>query len=200
MPANLRIALVAEDELSMDVVERVVVASGRDFKVAGRFVERGFGNIKRSMLKYCQASHVLPHVVLTDLDQEACPVALRAAWRAQALPKTLLFNVAVREIESWLLADRSGLANFLGVPITKLPVRPEAVLHPKETLMSVARRSRNRRLAAELVPGQGSKASKGPLYNERLRGFVASTWDIGAAAAESASLQRLRDRLGQFLA
>lgn len=194
------IALVAEDDLSMDVVERVVAASGREFRIAGRFVERGFGNIKRSMSKYRQACRVVPHVVLTDLDQEVCPVALRASWGIQALPPTLLFNVAVREIESWLLADRRGLADLLGVPITKLPAQAEEVQHPKEVLMSIARRSRNRRLVAELVPAPGSRASKGPLYNERLRRFATSNWDIDAAAAGSESLQRLRDRLERFLA
>lgn len=193
------IALVAEDDLSMAIAQRVVAASDRDFEVASRFVARGFGNIKRSMLKYCQASHVTPHVVLTDLDQEVCPVALRGAWDVQALPRTLLFNVAVREIESWLLADRIGFAKFLGVPPIKLPAQPEAVMQPKETLMSIVRRSRSRRLAAELVPAAGSAARIGPLYNERLCRFALSDWDIGAAAVASPSLQRMRSRLEQFL-
>jgi hypothetical protein len=191
---------VTEDELSMAIARRAVRASGRNFEVSRFFVERGVGNIKRSMSKYRQACHAVPHVVLADLDQEECPVALRSNWGIRNLPSTLLFNVAVREIESWLLADRNGLAKFLGVPVNKVPTNVEDERHPKEKLMAIARGSRNRRLASELVPAAGSRASKGPLYNERLSAFVATDWNLDAACAGSPSLERLLQRLQQFLA
>jgi hypothetical protein len=193
------IALVAEDDLSLAVVERAVSSSGRHFEVVRRFVERGFGNIKRSVVKYRQASHVIPHVVLTDLDQEACPAMLRKKWGAVDLPDTVLFCVAVRETESWLLADRSGFAKFAGVASAKMPAAPEDLPDPKAMLMSLVRRSRNRRLATELLPAQGSAARIGPLYNQRLGQFVRTDWDLDVAARVCPSLQRMRDRLAKFL-
>lgn len=185
--------------MSLAVVERAVMSSGRHLEVVRRFVERGFGNIKRSVMKYRQASHVMPHVVLTDLDQEVCPAMLRQKWGAVDLPDTVLFCVAVRETESWLLADRSGFARFAGVALAKMPAAPEDLPDPKAMLMSLVRRSRNRRLATELLPAQGSLARIGPLYNQRLGQFVRSNWDLDAAARVCPSLQRMRDRLAKFL-
>jgi hypothetical protein len=193
-----RIALVAEDELSMAVLERTVTASGRPFLVARRLVEHGYGNIKRSITKYLQASHVLPHVVLTDLDRAECPAALRAEWGASNLPHSLLFRVAVRETESWLLGDREGFAAFTSVPKNKISPTPEEIPDPKNTLVGLVRHCRNRRLAVELVPRPGSPVPIGPLYNERLISFVRNRWNIDSAAEACPSLQRLRDRLTTF--
>lgn len=183
----------------MTVMDRIVAASGRPFEVSRRLVERGFGNIKRSMLKYRQASHVVPHVVLTDLDRAACPAALRAEWDAADLPPSMLFRVAVRETESWLLGDRHGFANFAAVALNKVPQDPEALQDPKETLVGLVRRSRKRRLIDELVPAHGSSVSIGPLYNEKLGAFAAQSWNIDAASDACPSLRRARQRLAGFL-
>ena len=183
----------------MAVLERVIAASGRPFLVARRLVERGFGNIKRSMIKYKQASYVLPHVVLADLDNADCPVALRRAWDAVDLPQFMLFRVAVRETESWLLGDCEGFADFTSVPTNKIPRAPEQVADPKELLVGLVRRCRNRRLAAELVPPPGSSVPIGPLYNERLISFVRDRWNVDTSAAVCPSLQRMRARLASFV-
>jgi hypothetical protein len=188
VPLLLSVALVAEDDLSMAVMNRLVAASGRPIEVSRRLVERGFGNIKRSVSKYRQASKVIPHVVLTDLDRAACPSALRAEWGVADLPTSMLFRVAVRETESWLLGDRHGL-----------PQNPETLQDPKQSLINLVRRSRKRRLREELVPAHGSSASIGPLYNERLGEFVAQSWDIDAASQTCLSLQRARQRFASFL-
>jgi hypothetical protein len=200
VPDLLSVALVAEDDLSMAVLDRIVAASERPIEVSRRLVERGFGNIKRSVAKYRQASHVIPHVVLTDLDRAECPAGLRADWGAAELPPSMLFRVAVRETESWLLGDRHGFAEFAAVALNKVPQHPESLQDPKETLIGLVRRSRKRRLIDELVPAHGSSVSIGPLYNERLGVFAAHSWDIDAASAACVSLRRTRQRLAGFLA
>ena len=184
----------------MAVVDRIVAASGRPFAVTRRLVERGFGNIKRSVPKYRQASHVVPHVVLTDLDRAACAAVLRDEWGAADLPASMLFRVAVRETESWLLGDRHGFATFAAVALNKVPQEPEALQDPKGTLIGLVRRSRKRRLIQELVPAHGSSVAIGPLYNERLGAFAEHTWDIDAASGVCPSLRRMRQRLEGFLA
>jgi len=176
-----------------------MVASGRPFLVGRRLVERGFGNIKRSIVKYRQASHVLPHVVLADLDNADCPATLRMQWGASDLPRSMLFRVAVREVESWLLGDCDGFSAFTSVPKNKVPQSPEQVANPKELLVNLVRRCRNRRLAAELVPRPGNSVPIGPLYNERLIAFVQSQWNVETATVACPSLQRARLRLGSFL-
>lgn len=192
------VVLVAEDDLSMAVAVRVIASSNGNIHVSNRVVARGFGNIKRSIRKYRQASRVVPHVVLTDLDRMECPATLRREWQASDLPKSMLFCVAVHETESWLLADRHGFAQFAKVPANKVPAVPEALQDPKAALLRLVRNSRSRRLATELLPAHGSAASIGPLYNERLIGFVRIDWDIEVATAACASLQRMRARLAEF--
>jgi hypothetical protein len=46
---------------------------------------------------------------------------------------------AVNELESWLLADREGLANFLGIAVSRMPICPEREEFPKKTLVNISR-------------------------------------------------------------
>lgn len=199
MPNTLDVALVVEDALSYEVMARLLAATGRGYHVTLPLVERGCGNIQRSITKYRNASNILAHVVLTDLDQAECPYTLRKKWGVETLPKSMLFRVAVRETEAWLLADRAGFATFAGIPISKVAREPEALADPKQTLINLVRHSRNKRLAAEIVPPQGSRVSIGPLYNERLCRFVRERWDLDAAIEIAPSLQRTFARLKTFL-
>ncbi len=193
------IAVVVEDDLSLAVLERIISSSSSSLRITRRLVERGFGNIKRSITKYRQASHVIPHVVLTDLDNAECAATLRRGWKAESLPETMLFRVAVRETEAWLLADQASFARFAGIPAKKVPLWPDALPDPKQALINLVRNSRSRRLAAELVPAQGSRVTIGPLYNERLAAFAREQWRPAAAAECSPSLHRTIDRLSSFL-
>lgn len=192
------IALVTEDELGMVVAQRVIAASHRPFVIGRRVVARGFGNIKRSIDKYRQASRTMPHVVLTDLDRTVCPARLRADWRAIELPSAMLLCVAVRETEAWLLGDRQGFARFATIGIGRLPPQPESLPDPKECLVELVKRSRNRALARDLTPARGSPLPHGPLYGERLAAFAEREWDIDAASHRCPSLRRMRQRLEIF--
>lgn len=193
------IVVAVEDELSGVVMRRLIASSGRDFAIDRLINTRGNSQLKAGMRKFKSASHGLPHVILTDLDRYTCPPALLEHWRAVHLPPQLLFRIAVREVESWLLADREGIAEFLHVAVAKVPRNPEAELDPKRSLINLARRSRKRRLAEELVPSFGSSATIGPLYNTRLSEFVNSTWDIDRAKVLADSLSRTIGRLAVFL-
>lgn len=191
--------LAVEDELSAAVMCKLVQATGRGFVITRIMNARGCGQLKAGMEKFRTACHVLPHVVLTDLDQYPCPPALIAAWKAKALPPQMLLRIAVREVEAWLLADRDGIANFLSVAKNKVPQDPEAEADPKRTLINLARKSRKRRLSIELVPETGSSASIGPLYNARLSEFVDTAWDVDRARTVAPSLDRTLSRLASFM-
>ena len=193
------IVVVVEDELSGVVMRRLIADSRRNFVIDRLINMRGNSKVKAGIKKFKSASHGLPHVILTDLDSYSCPLALLQNWKAVHLPPQLLFRIAVREVESWLLADREGIAEFLHVAVTKVPRNPEAELNPKRSLINLARRSRKRRLAEELVPALGSSASIGPLYNSRLSDFVNSAWNINRAKVLADSLSRTIDRLAVFL-
>lgn len=199
MTEPLEIALVVEDVLSLVLMEKLLAHCGRSYTVLRPLVERGVGNIYKSIAKYRSASRALPHVVLVDLDQSACAPQLREQWGVASVPKSMLFRVAVREVEAWVLADREGFAGFAGIPVNKISAAPESLADPKQELINLVRRSRNRRLAAELVPVQGSAVSMGPLYNERLGQFVREGWSVDAAMEHSPSLARTLNRLQTFM-
>ncbi|MBI4757273.1 MAG: hypothetical protein HY778_18070 [Betaproteobacteria bacterium] len=193
------ILVAVEDELSAAVMRRLVVASGRGFVIDRVINARGNGLLKAGMGKFVSASRVLPHVVLTDLDRCPCPPELLRQWGASRLPPRLLLRIAVREVEAWLLADRTGMAAYLSVPVTKVPHDPETELDPKRTLINLARRSRKRRLIEELAPQVGSPNCIGPLYNARLTEFACNRWDVEAARERAPSLDRALQRLSSFL-
>lgn len=199
MDADIHVVLVFEDELSEAVLRRLLIHSGRPFVVSHGILARGFGNIKRDVSKYKTACRAVPHIVLTDLDQSPCPPALLELWGVVNRPDELLFRVAVREVEAWLLADAAGLAAFMNVLSSRFPAYPESVIDPKQALISVARRSKSR-VAREIVPSAGSIASQGPLYNEHLCRFVRDHWNVQAALIKAPSLARTVARLSDFLA
>ncbi|WP_139225764.1 hypothetical protein [Paracidovorax konjaci] len=200
MARSIEIALVVEDALSLVLMEKILAHTGRGYIVFRALVECGAGNIHKSVKKYLNASRALPHVVLVDLDQIACAPSLRRKWGVTALPESMLFRVAVRESEAWVLADRAAFAAFAEIPINKISSVPESLPDPKQELVNLVRRSRNKRLASELVPVQGSSVSIGPLYNERLGQFVRDCWDVDAAMMNAPSLERTFSRLQTFMA
>lgn len=193
------IGVVVEDELSGAVMRRLIVTTGRNFIIERMINARGSGQIKSGIEKFRTSSYALPHIVLTDLDRYPCPPALLEDWGVIDLPPQFLFRIAVREVESWLLADREGIAEFLHVAVSKVPHAPEAEVDPKRTLLNLARRSRKKRLAQELVPALGSSAQIGPLYNARLCEFVNDKWNVEEAKQLADSLSRTLSRLSEFL-
>jgi hypothetical protein len=199
MPRSLEVALVVEDVLSLYVMEKVMAHTKRGYVVARAINVGGVDRIRMSLTKYRTASLAMAHVVLVDLDDAPCAPLLRQQWGAITLPESMLFRVAVREVEAWVLADRAGFASFAGIPTSKVSRTPETLPDPKQSLINLVRQSRNRRLAAQLVPEQGTSMSKGPLYNERLGQFVREKWDVAAAMQAAPSLKRTVERLENFL-
>lgn len=188
--------IVVEDILSEVVMGRLLEHAGyagkTTFRIAGGNVQ-----IKQNISKYKGTSRVARHIVLTDLDSYPCPPALLDAWNVGELPPTMLLRIAVREVEAWLLADRKGIASFLHAPVEKIPVLPETESDPKQTLFSLIRKSRKRRLVEEMVPKPG--AHIGPLYNERMCDFALNHWQIEAASENASSLCRNISSITAFL-
>lgn len=187
--------VIVEDVLSETVMQRLLDHVG--FRGVSVFrVMRGNGKIRAGMQKFSAASLVYPHIILTDLDRFPCPPALFDNWRIGRLPETMLLRVAVHEVEAWLMADREGLAGYLQVAQEKMPLNPEAETDPKQCLFSLVRRSRKRRLRAEILPTPG--AHIGPLYNEHFCRFADEHWRIENAAGNAPSLARSLARLMVF--
>jgi hypothetical protein len=136
-----------------------------------------------------------PWIVVVDLDRDAeCPAALIADWLPQ--PAHLMcFRVAVREVESWLLADTEALAAFLGIRKILIPAAPDQLEDPKQVLVSLGTRARRAEIRRDLVPRPASGRSTGPGYTSRMLEFVQDYWRPAVAESNSDSLRRCRKRL-----
>ncbi|MBU1567761.1 MAG: DUF4276 family protein [Proteobacteria bacterium] len=192
------LVIAVEDELSGAVIEKLVSFSG--YSGSNRiFNARGYGQLKKMVPTFRKASRTIPHIVLTDLDRSSCAPALLVDWGAIRLPRNLLFRVAIREVEAWLLADRIGISDFLNIDVNKVPYHPETEDDPKRTLINLARKSRTRKLAKEIAPSSKSSATIGILYNYHLINFVNSRWGINQARQNAPSLDRALSRIALFL-
>lgn len=139
---------------------------------------------------YNYAARFEPWFVLRDLnsDAECAPDLLLSLLPAPA-PK-MCFSLAVRAVESWLIADRVGLSRFLSVPARTIPLDVDALRRPKRALVDLARQSRRRAVIQEMVPPEGVSSEVGPGYTTQLVSFCRDYWEPARAASQSDSLKR----------
>lgn len=176
---------------------------------AARHVGADLGNVygrdgkprpKANIGGYNAAARHAPWVVLVDLDQDhPCAPPLCDEWLPEP-SRGMCLRVAVRQVESWLLADAEQVARFLTVSRARIPRDPESLSHPKRTLVQLAERSRRRAIREGLVPESGSGRAVGRLYNPFLRSFASAAWRPEAAAERADSLHRCLDALGRLRA
>jgi hypothetical protein len=152
----LPLTLATEDELSEAIALRILA----DFPsiVIGTSLRRGGKGYLRSRIRnFCEIARTSPVLVVTDLDSHSCPAALLSDWlRRLAVPPSLLVRVAVREIESWPLADHDAIIALLGKSALRhLPERPDSLPDPKTLLLDLARHApKSVRLALAPNPEQ----------------------------------------------
>jgi hypothetical protein len=189
--------LVFEDELSEYVLSKLINCFENKYQSGYSYNGHGFGYIKSKINGFNQACKAIPFLVLTDLDNNACPVQLRNQWFTNTPHPNMIFRIAVKEVESWLLADIEGLSKYTGVSKTIFPRNPELENNPKQTLINIAKRSRKRDIREDIVP-INVNAQIGPNYNGRLMDFVFNHWNIDRAMNRSESLRRAYRRLELF--
>lgn len=192
------INLVFEDVLSERVLRKLLCCSAVTYLVGDAHHAGGFGWIKKKIEGFNDAAKGMPYLVLTDLDTSECAPVLIGEWLNAPKHPNLLFRVAVREIEAWLLGCRKSFAAFLGVPDSRIPADVEGISNPKQFVVNLARHSRKRDIRVALVPEDGSTAKVGPDYNGRLMHFVETSWDPAVAKAYSPSLRKTIDALDRF--
>jgi hypothetical protein len=179
------------------VARKIVQATGHDFGVC--YGKRGCGYIREKARLFNAATPHRPMLTLVDfMDTKAvCPPEVLYVW----IPNrhvNMLFRVVVREIESWLLADRDNFSKFIGISQGRLPTAPEALDDPKRTVVNLARKSKYRYIRQAIVPSKDSSAQVGALYASEMIRFIGAHWDIQAARQLSPSLEKCMHRLEQL--
>lgn len=192
------IVIATEDILSESVAKRLVAETRSRFVVANALRRNGAGYLRSRFRSFCDIARRTPVLLIADLDTTACPSALIDTWsRRDAIPDQLLFRIAVRQIESWILADREGIAKFLSVRVANIPKAPDALGNAKHSLLRVAQKA-PRSIRDDLVAERNAIAAQGLGYNDLLSKFVRTTWNPRNAASRSGSLDRARMRLSEL--
>jgi hypothetical protein len=196
---DIPIKLVFEDVLSEAVLKQMLTQSQRPFSVGQCLNQRKYGKIKKIISGLNYAAKGMPYLVLTDLDNAECPLVIISEWLTQPKHPNLLFRIAVKEVEAWLLAHRSAFAEFLGISVDNIPRDADLIPDPKQCLINlVAEKSKKRKLREAIVPEPNSTAKIGKDYNGQLSEFVNKSWQVASAQTNSPSLERAMNALIKF--
>lgn len=192
--------VIVEGPTDEPVINALMCAAGwadSEFSVTSA---NGKGVIDRDIKKYWDAARSIPYVIFRDLDRDegGCPVAVRSMLSSKTRGESpdLLIRIVDQCIESWILADRQGVAEFCDRSMAS--VKPPAS-HHKPYLLSIMKEAKLK----DAVEQKGHELDFGPAYAIHLQRLMTDHWSIERAAAESDSLRRalkrltdLHDRLG----
>lgn len=192
------ITIATEDELSEAVAERLIHDYLSEFAIHKRLRRGGNGYLKEKCNAFNNMAARTPVLLITDLDQRVCAKSLIDDWFPETkLNEHLIFRIAVREIESWLLSDITAMGALLGKGGTVLNNDPETIDHPKEYLLNLARKA-PAKIRQELVREKNSIVYQALSYNARLTEFVFFEWSPERALLNSDSLKRAIYRLKEY--
>lgn len=199
-----RITIVTEDTLSTAMLTRLLNEAGTGMHVglrlpkeARRTSARGNTYIESKIAGLNRAAQHQPYIVLLDLDNRECAPGYIRQLLPHGTNPYLLLRIAVREVESWVLADREGFHAFSGIAKGKIPSEPDTLPDPKRKLIDLMRGSRKRALREAIVP-HGATAQIGPDYNGVLTRMLAEHWQLNRALPRSPSLASAFSAIREF--
>lgn len=191
----MEVSLVVEDVLQETTLLKLLDIYRKDIKVVSVSGKCGNIYIRDNIRTFNEASHFLPHIVITDLDRKECAPQLKHDWINFQLNEKMLFRIAEKEIDAWILSDREAFSKWMNVPINKIPVNTQEIIDPKQFIINLARKSR-KKIMKDIIP-QGT-ASQGPGYNILLQRFVLDEWGPEKALLCNESLRKAIERLKEF--
>lgn len=184
--------VIVEGVTDIPVVTALMRAAGWDEDQFAVRSVNGKGAIDARIQKYWEASQIIPHVIFRDVDYDegACPVALRSALSSKTPGDSpnLLIRIVDKCIESWMLADRRGIAEFCGVSPARVKIPAS---HHKSYLLRMFREAKLK----DAVAYVGNELDFGPAYELHVQRFMTTAWNAGRAADDSPSLGHALQRL-----
>ena len=164
-------------------------------EISASYITQGKARLDQRLSGYNAAAARTAWFVLRDLDQDAsCAPELKAGL-LDSIAEKMCLRIPVRSLEAWLMADRERLASYMAVPLATIPRDVEDIVHPKQTLVNIARRSRRRVILEEMVPRSGTTSVIGTGYSAHLIEFSQSHWNPEIAAQNCPSLAKCIESL-----
>ncbi len=190
------VSFTVEGIVDQAVVLKLFDASGI---VSGTpYVCDGIDNLRQRIAGFNAGARYSPWFVLCDLDRHECPPELRSSFFDKPQTKGMELSIAVRAVETWLMADRRSFASFLGIEVKRIPREPEQLANPKETIVELARGSSRRVIREGLTPSKSSGRRVGPAYTDEIIRYVHHRWSPTRARGSSPSLARAFERCETF--
>ena len=165
---------------------------------------RGCGPIFKRLDEYNETSKKSgePVIVFIDLDSTLCaPRLLDNLQKSHPIkdrqpPNKFQIRIAVREVESWLLADKEGLETYFGISQKAIHPSPERLRDPKQELLNLIKGKAKAKFKRAMLPK--GKGTIGTGYNDYLVDFINTVWDSTRACANADSLVRAIKRIKQL--
>ena len=154
----------------------------------------GNSQIFNNLDVYRELSARISSVILfIDLDNKpetpCSPSLLRAhPINNRQSPPQFQIRIAVRTVESWLLADKEGMEQYFGIPQDAIIDNPEELPNPKQVLLNLIKRNATKEVRHGMLPIDGARV--GLEYNNYLTDFINTAWDSTRACANADSLVR----------
>lgn len=190
--------IAVEDVVHEFVLRKLIEKHRNAIQIIHVWGKSGYGYLKKRVRNFNRASKISPWIMLTDLDRIDCPPLLVHDWLPDPINKDFLFRVAVREAESWILADYEGFASFLGVSRAIIPQKPDGLTNPKKELLEIVKKCRKRSIKEDMLPLPNSTIQIGPDYNKRIIEFIQASWNPELAAQRSPSLAKTIHRISDL--
>lgn len=197
MPGQL--ILVTEDIPSEAVAQRLLghIDPDANFNSIGR---GGIGYVQSKLRGLNRAAPGIRIVAIADRDStQRCPIETIGTWLGGLeRHRNLVVRMAEMEIESWIMADREGIADFLEIPLNRVPQFPDAIADAKRELVNISRLSRSRSIREQMCPAANAARVVGPGYNSLVERFVRANWRPLRALPNSPSLRRAELRIREL--
>lgn len=172
----------ASDEQAARAILRHCGRDVHDVRVSG-----GKTRLDPKIPNYIRAARHGTWVIFRDTDGE-CPVTLRERLLSGETPESsFALRLAHSMTEAWLMADRSGFATYFHVSPDSIPSDPDGEPHAKRTLLTICRKSRDRRIREGVVHDSDHA---GPEFVYFVNEFARTAWRVEAAMENSPSLRR----------
>lgn len=198
---EIPVNLVVEDTLGEYLLREILCQSKNRFLIGACYGKGGIGYIQKKIRGFNNASRGMPYFVLVDLDRKKCAPSLIKEWFERSkIHHNLQFRIAVKEAESWLMADRETFADFLGIKKDLIPEDLDKVDDPKRFLINLAKKSLDSEVKHSIIPNEKSTSKIGPNYNGLLGSFIVKHWKVSRAVVHSESLRRTFNRINKFKA
>lgn len=197
------IALAVEGPTDRAAAEKILSTRSLQADPLSTFVKHGKSRLDKKMHSFNQAARFRPWLVLRDADHDCgdCPVSVRRSLLPlESQNLALCLRLPVRCLEAWLLADLDGFSTAFHVSKSIVPDNVEELFDPKQALINVCRKSRQRDIRRAMVPREGTVARVGPEYTTLIVDYCMSTWEPDAAAENAPSLARALADIDRLIA